>query len=98
MVFLVSYSDDIPKAEQLLMDILKQHNKVLDDPEPAVKLHKLGESSMDFVVRPWVAAEDYWYVYWDVTRAVKMRFDEKGISIPFPQRDVHIYEEQVARK
>lgn len=98
MVFGVSYSDDIPKAEQLLMDILKQHDKVLDDPEPAVKLHKLGESSVDFVVRPWVTAEDYWDVYWDVTRAVKMRFDEEEISIPFPQRDVHIYEEQITRK
>jgi small conductance mechanosensitive channel len=60
-------------------------------------LHTLGESSVDFVVRPWVSVDDYWEVYWDVTRTVKMRFDEEGVSIPFPQRDVHIFEEQVAQ-
>ena len=98
MVFGISYTDDIPKAEQVLEDILKTHDKVLDDPPSVVKLHTLGESSVDFVVRPWVAAGDYWDVYWDVTRAVKMRFDEEGISIPFPQRDVHIYEKKVAEK
>jgi small conductance mechanosensitive channel len=97
MVFGMSYTDDIPKAEQVLAGILKEHDKILDDPEPVIKLHTLGESSVDFIVRPWVAVDDYWDVYWDVTRAVKMRFDEEGISIPFPQRDVHIYEEKVAR-
>ena len=54
----------------------------------------LGDSSVDFVVRPWVATEDYWDVYWDVTREVKMRFDRESVSIPFPQRDVHMYREQ----
>ncbi len=68
------------------------HDKVLDEPEPIVRLHSLGDSSVDFVVRPWVKTEDYWDVYWDVTRAVKTRFDEEGISIPFPQQDVHIYQ------
>ncbi len=97
MVFGMSYTDDIPKAEKVLAGILKQHDKILDDPEPIIKLHTLGESSVDFIVRPWVAVADYWDVYWDVTRAVKMRFDEEGISIPFPQRDVHIYEEKIAR-
>jgi small conductance mechanosensitive channel len=97
MVFGISYTDDIPKAEQILAEILDKHDKVLDDPEATVKLHTLGESSVDFVVRPWAAVDDYWDVYWDVTRAVKMRFDEEGVSIPFPQRDVHIYEEQVAK-
>ncbi len=94
MVFGIAYSDDIPKAEQVLAGILEQEDKVLDDPEPVVRLHTLGESSVDFVVRPWAAVDDYWEVYWNVTRAVKMRFDEEGISIPFPQRDVHIYEEK----
>ena len=65
--------------------------QVLEDPEPVVRLHTLNESSVDFIVRPWVKTDDYWDVYWDVTRAVKMRFDEDGISIPFPQRDVHFY-------
>jgi len=61
-----------------------------------VHLHELGDSSVNFVVRPWVKVDDYWDVYWFVTRAVKMRFDEEDISIPFPQRDVHIYEERLA--
>jgi small conductance mechanosensitive channel len=93
MVFGISYSDDIPKAETILMDILKSHAKVLGEPEPQVHLHTLGESSVDFVVRPWVNVDDYWAVYWDVTRNVKLRFDKEGVSIPFPQRDVHVYHE-----
>lgn len=93
MVFGISYSDDIPKAESILEDILKSHEKVLDRPEPKVRVNTLGESSVDFVVRPWVKVDDYLDVYWDVTRTVKMRFDEAGVSIPFPQRDVHIYNE-----
>ena len=91
MVFGVSYSDDIPKTEKVLQEILDSHEKVLEDPEPIVRLHELADSSVNFIVRPWVKKEDYWEVYWDVTRAVKMRFDEEGISIPFPQRDVHMY-------
>lgn len=74
-------------------EILAAHDKVLDDPEPMVKLHNLGDSSVDFIVRPWVATDDYWDVYWDITRAVKMRFDAEGITIPFPQRDVHVFKE-----
>ena len=91
MIFGIGYGDDIPKAEKVLTEIIESHDMVLDDPEPVVRLHTLGESSVDFVVRPWVKTDDYWDVYWDVTRAVKMRFDEEEISIPFPQRDVHIF-------
>ena len=98
MVFGISYSDDIPHAEAVLADILAQHDKVLDEPEPNVKLHTLNESSVDFVVRPWVKTEDYWDVYWDVTRAVKMRFDAERITIPFPQRDVHIHGTAAAKE
>ncbi len=98
LVFGISYSDDIPKAEKILEEILARNERVLDDPEPMVRLHNLGDSSVDFVVRPWVKTDDYWEVHWDVTRAVKMRFDEEGVSIPFPQRDVHIYEERVAQR
>jgi len=94
MVFGVSYGDDIPKTEKVLADILREHPKVLADPEPVVRLHKLNDSSIDFVVRPWVLTDDYWEVYWDITREVKMRFDREGISIPFPQRDVHFYDER----
>jgi len=68
--------------------------KVLDDPESIVRLHNLGESSVEFAVRPWVKTDDYWDVYWDITREVKIRFDAEGISIPFPQRDVHVIEEK----
>jgi small conductance mechanosensitive channel len=91
MTFGISYGDDIARAEAVLEDILKSHEKVLASPEPVVRLHKLGDSSVDFVVRPWVKTEDYWDVYWDVTRSVKLRFDAAGISIPFPQRDVHVH-------
>jgi len=94
MTFGIGYSDDIPKAEKVLMDIVSSHEKVLKDPEPVVRLHTLGESSVDFIVRPWSKTADYWDVYWDVTREVKRRFDEQGISIPFPQRDVHIYQDK----
>lgn len=98
MKFGISYSDDIPKAEGILESILEKHDKVLDDPEPVVRLHELGDSSVNFVVRPWVKTEDYWDVYWDVTREVKMRFDAEGVSIPFPQRDVHLYEKSRERQ
>jgi small conductance mechanosensitive channel len=95
MVFGISYGDDIPKAESILEDILQSHDKVLDMPESMVRLHTLGASSVDFVVRPWVKVDDYWDVYWDVTRTVKLRFDEEGVSIPFPQRDVHVYNQSL---
>jgi small conductance mechanosensitive channel len=94
MVFGISYTDDIPHTEKVLREIVDEHPKVLDDPEPVIKLHNLGDSSVDFIVRPWVKTDDYWDVFWDVTREVKLRFDREGISIPFPQRDVHYYEEK----
>jgi small conductance mechanosensitive channel len=93
LVFGIGYSDDIDKAERILVSIVDEHKLVLDDPEPAIKPHELGDSSVNFVVRPWVKTEDYWDVYWDITREVKRRFDAEGISIPFPQRDVHLYYE-----
>jgi small conductance mechanosensitive channel len=94
MTFGIGYSDDIPKAEKVLSEILSGHEKVLKDPEPVIRLHELGDSSVNFIVRPWSKTDEYWDVYWDVTREVKRRFDEEGISIPFPQRDVHIYREE----
>jgi small conductance mechanosensitive channel len=93
MKFGIGYSDDIPKAEKVLAEIVSGHEKVLKDPEPVIRLHELGDSSVNFVVRPWSKTDEYWDVYWDITREVKQRFDAEGISIPFPQRDVHIYRE-----
>ena len=86
------YGDDIKQVEQVLMDILKQDERVLADPAPVVALSELADSSVNFVVRPWVKTPDYWDVKFDVTRAIKLRFDAEKISIPFPQRDVHIYQ------
>jgi small conductance mechanosensitive channel len=63
-----------------------------------VRLHELGESSVNFICRPWVKTADYWSVYWDVTRGVKEQFDAQGVSIPFPQRDVHIYQENAGAR
>ncbi|NQX89985.1 MAG: mechanosensitive ion channel family protein, partial [Halioglobus sp.] len=95
MEFGIGYGDDIEKAEKILQDIIRGHKLVLGSPEPTIKLHSLGDSSINFVVRPWVKTLDYWDVYWDVTKDVKVRFDREGISIPFPQRDVHLYNETV---
>jgi small conductance mechanosensitive channel len=93
LTFGIGYSDDISKAEKVLADIVSSHEKVLKHPEPVIRLHELGDSSVNFVVRPWSKTGDYWDVYWDITREVKRRFDQEGISIPFPQRDVHIHRE-----
>jgi len=91
MVFGIGYDDDIEKAQRIMEEVLTSHQLVLDDPEPVVRVHNLGDSSVDFVCRPWCKTDDYWDVYWDVTEAVKQRFDEEGVSIPFPQRDIHVY-------
>jgi len=89
--FGIGYSDNIELAERVLGEIVSAHEKILDDPEPTIKLHTLGDSSVNFIVRPWTKTEDYWNVYWDLIREVKLRFDREGISIPFPQRDVHVF-------
>tara|TARA_B100000809_G_C15136740_1_gene530954 strand:+ start:2205 stop:3908 length:1704 start_codon:yes stop_codon:yes gene_type:complete len=98
MNFSVSYSENTARVDAILNDILDQHPLVLNKPEGLVKLHTLGDSSVDFIVRPWVNTGDYWNVYWDITRAVKDRFDEENIRIPFPQRDVHLYQHEAAAK
>jgi len=89
MVFGISYDDDLRKAKQILMDILTSDERVLSDPEPLVVVAALADSSVNFNVRPWVKTADYWAVYWDVTEQVKLRFDEAGITIPYPQMQVH---------
>jgi small conductance mechanosensitive channel len=91
MEFGIGYGDSMQKAETVLLGIVNDHASILADPPPIVKVHRLNESSVDFIVRPWVKTDDYWDVYWDITRSVKERFDEENISIPFPQRDVHVH-------
>ncbi len=90
MTFGISYSDDIAKAQRILEDILRSHPLVLKEPAFNVKMHELADSSVNFICRPWTKTGDYWTVYWDVTRSVKERFDAEGVSIPFPQHDVHV--------
>ncbi len=92
MTFSIGYDDDIKHAESVLREIVENHELVLHDPAPIIRLHALGESSVDFVVRPWTDTKNYWIVYWDITRAVKERFDAEGLTIPFPQQDMHVYQ------
>jgi len=92
LVFGIGYGDDIAKAQKIMEDILASHESILKDPAPVVKVHELADSSVNFVVRPWVETDNYWDVYWDITRTVKERFDAEGVTIPFPQRDVHIHQ------
>jgi small conductance mechanosensitive channel len=90
MVFGISYDDDIRKAKQMLEEIIAADDRVLPDPAPVIALGELADSSVNFLVRPWVKAEDYWGLLWDTTETVKLKFDEAGISIPYPQMDVHL--------
>ena len=90
----IGYGDDIDKARDILNDVLAKHELVLKDPAPTVAVFELGDSSVNFVVRPWAKTADYWTVYFEVTEAIKKRFDAEGVSIPFPQRDVHLFQEK----
>lgn len=96
LVFGCGYGDDIKKAKALLEDILKANPLVLDDPASTVGVLELGDNSVNFAVRPWVKTPDYWDAYFQITEAVKQRFDEAGLSIPFPQRDVHLIQNEAA--
>lgn len=92
----VGYDVDLDKTRQVLMDILTQDDRVLDDPAPVIGITALAESSVNFVVRPWTESSNYWPLYYDLNERIKKRFDAEGISIPFPQRDVHVYERKLA--
>ena len=89
----ISYTDDMEKAKGIMREILESHPKVKKEPAPTVAVFELGDSSVNFVVRPWCDAVDYWDVWFEVTQLIKERFDAQGVSIPFPQRDVHLYSE-----
>ena len=90
MVFGISYDDDIRKAKALLEEIIAADDRVLAEPAPVIALGELADSSVNFLVRPWAKSEDYWAVKWDTTETVKLKFDEAGLSIPYPQMDVHV--------
>lgn len=95
LVFGIGYGDDIGKARDIMLSILGADDRILKDPEPVVAVGELGASSVDFVVRPWVASGDYWVVRWELLEKIKLAFDAEGISIPYPQMDVHV-EQQAA--
>lgn len=90
MVFGIGYGDDIKKAKDIMMQIMNTDERVLKDPAPLVAVSELGDSSVNFVLRPWVKREDYWDVNFVLTEKIKLAFDSNGISIPFPQMDVHM--------
>jgi len=89
MVFGIGYDDDMLQAKKIMEDILKNHALVLDDPAPAVAVAELADSSVNFNVRPWVNSADYWGVRSELIEQIKLAFDKEGISIPYPQMDVH---------
>ena len=97
LVFGIGYNDDADKAQKILEEIVSANELILEEPEAKVRLHELADSSVNFICRPWVTPENYWEVYWDITREVKRRFDAEGISIPYPQQDIHIYQETVEK-
>lgn len=93
LVFGIGYDDDLKQARQILQQLVEADERILKEPEPVIAVSELADSSVNFVCRPWVKKEDYWAVRWDLTEKVKLAFDEAGISIPYPQRDVHLYQE-----
>ena len=96
MIFGIGYDDDLLKAKQILKDIIAADERILQDPAPAIAINDLGDSCVNFKVRPWVKSGDYWDVLSDITETVKLTFDKEGISIPYPQTDVHLYKVDAA--
>ena len=94
LVFGIGYQDDIDAARAVIESLLAADERVLDEPKPLVAVVALADSSVNFVCRPWVKSSDYWPVHYSLTEAVKKAFDANGISIPFPQRDVHLHQQQ----
>ncbi len=88
----ISYDDDMNLAKRLCMEVMEKHPHVLKEPAPAVAISEMGDSSVNLVVRPWTNPDYYWDVHFDVTQGIKEAFDANGISIPFPQRDVHMHQ------
>ena len=91
LIISCSYEDDIDKVRSVLEDILKKEKRILNDPKPQIAVAELADSSVNFIFRPWVKRTDYLPVYYSLLEEVKKRFDKEGISIPYPQSDVHIH-------
>ncbi len=94
MVFGIGYDDDIRQAKQILEKLVAEDERILKDPAPVIALSELADSSVNFVVRPWVNSADYWAVMWDMNESVKLAFDDAGISIPYPQMDIHMHKQE----
>jgi small conductance mechanosensitive channel len=94
MEFGITYDEDIDRVEKLLLDLVSADERVLDEPEATVKVGSFGDSSVNLLLRPWVKTDDYWEVLWDLNKQVKQAFDREGITIPFPQRDVHVFQDR----
>jgi len=92
LVFGISYGDDIAQAKEILNRLIASDPRILKDPAPTIAVAELADSSVNLIVRPWVKSGDYWPVYFAMTESVKTTFDKEGITIPFPQRDVHLYQ------
>lgn len=88
----IGYGDDMDKALGIVKDVLANDDRVLKDPEPLVVISELGDSSVNILARPWLSRTDFWQAKWDLTKKIKEEFDKNGVSIPFPQRDVHLYQ------
>jgi len=97
LVMGIGYDDDIGVAAETIRSVLGEDERVLQEPEPVIAVHELGDSSVNLVVRPWCSREDYWKLRWDLTRAMKERLEAAGCSIPYPQRDVHLFGEGEAQ-
>ncbi len=87
----IGYNDNIKLAKETLYEILSSDSRILKEPAPIVAVSELADSSVNFAVRPWVKSSDYWDVYFDLLEKIKLTFDEKGIGIPYPQMDIHVY-------
>ena len=92
LVIGIGYDDNIAEARDIIMGIIESDERILEDPAPSVAVGELGESSINLSLYPWVKSEDYWSVRPDLLEKIKVNFDEAGISIPYPQQDVHMHE------
>lgn len=90
LVFGVGYDDDLKKVKEVLTKIVNADDRILKEPAPVIAVHELADNSVNFICRPWVASADYWAVFWDLQEKAKIEFDKAGITIPYPQRDMHI--------